>query len=902
MEFEKRKAIALAEMSSEESDKSPKGTLDAPIIPLLKILNLHPSYFTTSSCSGRISILSQPSPSQLLSSNTKKKKAGGGSWLFITHDLAHPDSVIDVLFHNPSSQPYAAGTLVFRFEPFILAVDCKEVASAQALVSSAISCGFRESGITSIHKRIMVAIRCSIRLEVPLGQISQLMVSPEYVRYLVGIANEKMMANRRRTDGFLQVLQFMVSPGTTAVKIDSHHRQQGCLDANQGSVSVLEEKQQDLLSKVAPPEKDTSMCTGVYSRHSKKDIYDNHEERQSTESAGLCTGDKGTNTSCKNSTKDACPSHQLSVDDLHLERTNSDLGLSQAPGLCLFAVKMTIIGEPVEKLFLWGQTASKFSITHCKQILVFGGFGGLGRHSRRNDSLMLDPQSGTLKMINADGPPSPRLGHTFSVIGEQVFVIGGRGDPTQILNDVWVLNLSENRWKLLECTGSVFHPRHRHAAGVAGSKIYVYGGLNNDMIYSCMHIFDTKSLCWSEVHIQGDWPCPRHSHSLVADESQLFMFGGYDGQKALGDLYSFDVGTCIWKKEKTIGKAPFARFSHSMFIYKYYLGIVGGCPVQQQFQEVALLDLRNHVWKHVRVDSISKELLVRSTSIVVDDDLVIVGGGVSCYAFGTKFNEPIKIDLCPLIYSDSIPSGMEDAPIIKHKEVMEDLFSTSNGGEFLSIDNEKTTPETANLNHRVDKYDRSDGLHVDAKNWVLQLERKYAKQGKDILKELGWLDCGRKVYSSQDGRNICLPITEKSYAFFQEKSYHSVDVFDSLDGSHASGPFAGKGVLLNEVSLTMALSLLSVCGGSILYDDVACVRKAPNAPQKVLKEAVCSLIKRKGLSLQLLEQLPTRWERLGDIVVLPVSSFKDPIWDSVGEELWPTVAKSLGAHRLARQV
>lgn len=45
-----------------------------------------------------------------------------------------------------------------------------------------------------------------------------------------------------------------------------------------------------------------------------------------------------------------------------------------------------------------------------------------------------------------------------------------------------------------------------------------------------------------------------------------------------------------------------------------------------------------------------------------------------------------------------------------------------------------------------------------------------------------------------------------------------------------------------------------------------------------------------------------RWDRLGDIVVLPVSSFKDPVWDSFGDELWPIVAKLLGAQRLARQV
>lgn len=143
MEFEKRKAFALEEMASSAADKSPKGTIDAPIIPLLNILNQHPSYFTTSSCSGRISILSQPRDPQQKAK--KKKKAAGGSWLFMTHDPADPESVVHILFRSnaPSS---IHESLVFRFEPFILAVECNDVSSAQILVSSAVSCGFRESG------------------------------------------------------------------------------------------------------------------------------------------------------------------------------------------------------------------------------------------------------------------------------------------------------------------------------------------------------------------------------------------------------------------------------------------------------------------------------------------------------------------------------------------------------------------------------------------------------------------------------------------------------------------------------------------------------------------------------------------------------------------------------------
>lgn len=119
---------------------------------------------------------------------------------------------------------------------------------------------------------------------------------------------------------------------------------------------------------------------------------------------------------------------------------------------------MVISGEPIEKLFLWGHSACKLD-TDSDKVLIFGGFGGMGRHARRNECLLLDLSQGTLKLICTDVSPSPRLGHTSSLIGDRMFVIGGRADPLNILSDVWVFNIAENQWKLLECGGNVFPPR-----------------------------------------------------------------------------------------------------------------------------------------------------------------------------------------------------------------------------------------------------------------------------------------------------------------------------------------------------------------------------------------------------------------------------------------------------------
>ncbi|ONI09967.1 hypothetical protein PRUPE_4G021000 [Prunus persica] len=525
---------------------------------------------------------------------------------------------------------------------------------------------------------------------------------------------------------------------------------------------------------------------------------------------------------------------------------------------------MAISGEPEENLFLWGHSACALEAKNQNGVLVFGGFGGIGRHGRRNHSWLVDPFSGTVKAINVESSPSPRLGHTSSLVGDCVFVIGGRSDPEKILNDVWVLNTSKKEWKFLECSGDVFPPRHRHAAAVVGSKIYVFGGLNNDTITSSLHVLDTDNLQWKELFVSGEHPCARHSHSMVACGSQLYIFGGYNGEQTLGDLYVYNIQTCKWKKEKAAGRSPHARFSHSMFVYRNYLGVIGGCPVRQHCQELAILDLKQSVWRHAKLESTSEDLFVRSTANIVGDDLVMIGGGASCYAFGTKFSKPVKINLLPLM---SIDNNIK--PVVRERDAHRyEMVNSEKSGRFQDpqAEDAQSLTEALDLNFESD-FPGENGIgHQVESYWILQLERKYAKVGKDILKKFGWLDLGRKVYSRKGGLHICFPV---------------------------NGKFS--------VTCSKALDILKECGATKLADEVLEVRRAAKSPLKVMNEAVGSLIKDKGLPEELLEELPARWEQLGDIVVLPATSFKNPLWDSMREELWPVIAKSVNAHRLARQ-
>ncbi|KAI1883108.1 hypothetical protein AGOR_G00241840 [Albula goreensis] len=175
-------------------DLSKKGSVDEDIASLVRMLNDSEQYFTTSSCSGRIIVIDGVSDCP----DVQKQNC---SWLFVTH---HKCQKMDVV----SALEGSCGDAVFKFEPFVLHVQCRQLEDAQLLHSVAINSGFRNSGITVGKKgKIIMAVRSTHCLEVPLSHKGQVLVSTEYIDFLVEIANQKMEENLQRIERFFECLK-----------------------------------------------------------------------------------------------------------------------------------------------------------------------------------------------------------------------------------------------------------------------------------------------------------------------------------------------------------------------------------------------------------------------------------------------------------------------------------------------------------------------------------------------------------------------------------------------------------------------------------------------------------------------------------------------------------------------
>nr|XP_048309490.1 tRNA wybutosine-synthesizing protein 3 homolog isoform X1 [Myodes glareolus] len=191
-EFGRWKAQSLS-----KADLSRKGSVDEDAVAVVELLNSREEFFTTSSCAGRILLL-DGSPND---SGVQKQHC---CWLLVTHKPCVKEDVMAALQGATSSA-------VLKFEPFILHVQCRTLQDAQTLHSVAIDSGFRNSGIT-VGKRgkTMMAVRSTHGLEVPLSHKGKLMVTEEYIEFLLTIANQKMEENKKRIERFYNCLQHAI--------------------------------------------------------------------------------------------------------------------------------------------------------------------------------------------------------------------------------------------------------------------------------------------------------------------------------------------------------------------------------------------------------------------------------------------------------------------------------------------------------------------------------------------------------------------------------------------------------------------------------------------------------------------------------------------------------------------
>lgn len=207
--FNQKKGAILKEIGATNGgipDASPKGTIDEKCIPIINTINRHEDMVTTSTCSGRVSVfLEGIKDGDGIKIGAKGKE---GRWIFVTHNAEDLDSwykSVDFKYcpdeHFTALVNTNSRFILYKFEPLILHVKCRNLETANTLYTTAMNCGFRESGIGNNN---IVAIRISIKLDIPIGYAPHdslvSFVTEDYLELITKLSHDRFAENFKKLD------------------------------------------------------------------------------------------------------------------------------------------------------------------------------------------------------------------------------------------------------------------------------------------------------------------------------------------------------------------------------------------------------------------------------------------------------------------------------------------------------------------------------------------------------------------------------------------------------------------------------------------------------------------------------------------------------------------------------
>ncbi|XP_025107654.1 host cell factor 1-like isoform X2 [Pomacea canaliculata] len=181
------------------------------------------------------------------------------------------------------------------------------------------------------------------------------------------------------------------------------------------------------------------------------------------------------------------------------------------------------------------------------RILVFGGMVEYGKYS--NELYELQASRWEWKRLKpkppkSGPPPCPRLGHSFTLLGNKAYLFGGLANDSEdpknniprYLNDLYTLELrplsNQMSWDLPTVSGQPPPPRESHTACAYTEKdgrrprLIIYGGMSGCRLGDLWQ-FEVESMAWTKPSLQGIPPLPRSLHSSTVVNNRMFVFGGW---------------------------------------------------------------------------------------------------------------------------------------------------------------------------------------------------------------------------------------------------------------------------------------------------------------------------------------------------------------------------------------
>ncbi|KAF2115119.1 kelch repeat protein [Lophiotrema nucula] len=166
------------------------------------------------------------------------------------------------------------------------------------------------------------------------------------------------------------------------------------------------------------------------------------------------------------------------------------------------------------------------SVNYVGDDLIYA-FGGFDQYTDEvyNHVLKLNLTSRQWQLVDNYGDiPGVRMGHTANLWqGDKLLVFGGENEHRQHLSDVIVFDLKTAYWTQPEVNGPPPRGRARHSAVIHDEKLYISGGqTGHDSVLDDISYLDLKTWQWSRT-----WKfVPRYDHASWIWNGRIWIFGG----------------------------------------------------------------------------------------------------------------------------------------------------------------------------------------------------------------------------------------------------------------------------------------------------------------------------------------------------------------------------------------
>ncbi|XP_076266784.1 uncharacterized protein LOC143200250 isoform X2 [Rhynchophorus ferrugineus] len=205
--------------------------------------------------------------------------------------------------------------------------------------------------------------------------------------------------------------------------------------------------------------------------------------------------------------------------------------------------------------------------------------------------------------------PSARAKHSATIVGENVYVLGGRNGNLP-LKDFWRYNLVTGQWSQLKPAGEKLPSLQEHTAVAYKDNIYVFGG---EVSFSAstetpLWIYDIRHNSWRKVKTKKGVATPknRRGHTSLVHNGSMLVYGGYQDLKgSCGELWAFHFETESWHlvstpPSKGSDQFPPSRHKHSAVIHEECMWIYGGMMDLHERSDLWKFDFYTKQWSCIK--------------------------------------------------------------------------------------------------------------------------------------------------------------------------------------------------------------------------------------------------------------------------------------------------------------